>query len=142
MLFLINIFEANPYCLWDVYHTNYTNSGFKQIAYTDIATSLDTNILLIKTKINGLRAQLGRQMAKGKSTKSGPNTEKLYPIDTGRKLNVHKTFRRRPGRLLNVLCKFSLRPVSTGLATRYTMTSQLSWFQLLRLRKADTLQRE
>ena len=36
------------------------------------------------------------------------------PIDTGRKLNVHKTFRRRPGRLLNVLFTFSLHPVSTG----------------------------
>ena len=35
------------------------------------------------------------------------------PADTGRKLNVHKTLRRRPGRLLNVLCTFSLRPVST-----------------------------
>ena len=33
---------------------------------------------------------------------------------TGRKLNVHKTFRRRPGRLLNVLCTFNLRPASTG----------------------------
>ena len=32
----------------------------------------------------------------------------------GRKLSVHKTFRRPPGRLLNVLCTFSLRPVSTG----------------------------
>ena len=31
-------------------------------------------------------------------------------------LNVHKTFRRRPGRLLNVLCTFNLRPVSTGFA--------------------------
>ena len=39
----------------------------------------------------------------------------IFPVDTGRKLNVHKTFRRRPGRLLNVLCTFSLRPVSTGL---------------------------
>ena len=40
-----------------------------------------------------------------------------YPVDTGRKLNVHKTFRRRPGRpgcLLNVLCTFNLRPVSVG----------------------------
>ena len=37
-----------------------------------------------------------------------------YPVDTGRKLNVHKTFKRRPGRLLNVLCTFNLRPVSTG----------------------------
>ena len=34
------------------------------------------------------------------------------PLDTGRKLNVHKTFRRRPGCLLNVLCTFNLRPVS------------------------------
>ena len=34
-----------------------------------------------------------------------------YPVDTGRKLNVYKTFRRRPGRLLNILCKFNLRPV-------------------------------
>ena len=37
-----------------------------------------------------------------------------YPVDTGLKLNVHKTFRRRPGRLLNVLCTFNLRPVSRG----------------------------
>ena len=36
------------------------------------------------------------------------------PVNTGRKLNVHKTFRRCPGRLLNVLCTFNLRPVSTG----------------------------
>ena len=40
--------------------------------------------------------------------------QRHYPVDTGRKLNVHKTFRRRPGRLLNVLCTFNLRPVSTG----------------------------
>ena len=36
------------------------------------------------------------------------------PIDTGRKKNVHKTFRRRPGRFLNVLCTFSLRPGPAG----------------------------
>ena len=36
------------------------------------------------------------------------------PIDTGRKLNVNKTFRRRPRRLLNVLCTFNLSPLSTG----------------------------
>ena len=33
-------------------------------------------------------------------------------LDTGRKLNVHNTFRRRSG-LLNVLCTFSLCRVST-----------------------------
>ena len=37
-----------------------------------------------------------------------------YPVDTGRKLDVHKTFRRRPAGLLNVLCTLSLRVVSTG----------------------------
>ena len=37
---------------------------------------------------------------------------KAAPVDTGHKLNVHKTFRRRPGRLLNVLYTFNLRPVS------------------------------
>ena len=40
--------------------------------------------------------------------------QSFYPLDTGRKLNVHKTFRRRLGRLLNVLCTFNLRTVSTG----------------------------
>ena len=35
-----------------------------------------------------------------------PNiTNGQLPVDTGHKLNVHKTFIRRPGRLLNVLCK-------------------------------------
>ena len=43
------------------------------------------------------------------------DTKKINdPVDTDRKLNVHKTFRRRPGHLLNVLCTFSLRPVSAG----------------------------
>ena len=39
-----------------------------------------------------------------------------FIVDAGRKLNVHKMFRRRPGRLLNVSCTFNLRPVSAGLA--------------------------
>ena len=43
-----------------------------------------------------------------------PNKQWNNPVDTGRKLNVHKTFRRRPGRLLNVLCTFNLHPVSIG----------------------------
>ena len=38
----------------------------------------------------------------------------IHPVGTRRKLNVHKTFRRRPRRLLNVLCTFNLRPRPTG----------------------------
>ena len=34
-----------------MYHTDYTNRGIKEIAYTEIATSLDTIIPAIKTKI-------------------------------------------------------------------------------------------
>ena len=38
----------------------------------------------------------------------------VNPVDTGCKLNVNETFRIRPWRVLNVLCAFNLRPVSTG----------------------------
>ena len=41
-------------------------------------------------------------------------TDHRFSVGTGRKVNVHKTFRRRPGRLLNVFCTFNLRPVPTG----------------------------
>ena len=47
-----------------------------------------------------------------KSCKKWERETSSCPADTGRKLNVHKTFRGRPGRLLNVLCTFNLRPVS------------------------------
>ena len=40
--------------------------------------------------------------------------QNYYPVDTEDKLNVHKTFRRRSGRLLNVLCTFNLPSVSAG----------------------------
>ena len=46
-----------------------------------------------------------------------------YPVDTGRKLNAHKTFRRRPGGLLIVLCTFNLRCVSTGQTSSVTGTN-------------------
>ena len=44
-----------------------------------------------------------------------PVRKYLFPAYTGHKSNVHKTVRRRPGRLLIVLCTFKLRPVSVGL---------------------------
>ena len=58
----------------------------------------------------------------------------IITVDPGRKLNVHKTFKRRPGRLLNVLCTFNLHPVSTGetdfkksVAYKKSVYIQLSW---------------
>ena len=41
-----------------------------------------------------------------------------YRLDTRRKLNVLKTFRRRPGGLLNVWCTFSLRLLSWGISVQ------------------------
>ena len=35
-------------------------------------------------------------------------------VDTGRKLNVIRTFKRHPERRLNVLCTVTFRPVSKG----------------------------
>ena len=49
-----------------------------------------------------------------KDDSSEADYKTAYPVDTGRKLNVHKTFRGRPEPLLNVLCTFNLRPVFTG----------------------------
>ena len=42
----------------------------------------------------------------------------INPADTGRKLNVHKTFTKR---LLNVLCAFNLRLLSTGKVLRHAV---------------------
>ena len=39
---------------------------------------MNTNIESIKAKINGLRAQLGREVAKVNKTKSGQSTDELY----------------------------------------------------------------
>ena len=50
----------------------------------------------------------------------------IVPVGTGRKLNVHKTFRGHPGRLLNVLCTFNLRPVPTGVWVMVNLQKQSS----------------
>ena len=55
--------EEKP-CLWDVFDKEYTKRDFKEIAYTEIASSLNTNIESVKAKTNGVRAQLGREVAK------------------------------------------------------------------------------
>ena len=55
-----------------------------------------------------------------------------FPVDRRRKLNVHKTFRRRPGRLLNLLCTLFLRPLSTGLVLAHLNINSLrNKFELL-----------
>ena len=64
-----------------------------------------------------------------------------YPVDTGRELNVHKAFRRRPGSLLNVLCTFNLHTVSTGYQINIALNSlRLNTFGYsLRYRSSNTV---
>ena len=69
--------ESNP-CLWDIHHKDYSKRDLKEIAYSDIAESFDTNIASIKTKINSLRTQFGKELTKERSTKSGQSTDELY----------------------------------------------------------------
>ena len=75
---LIDMLEEKP-CLWDVFDKEYTKRDVKEIAYTEIASSLDTKIEPIKVRINrlGLRGQLGREVAKVNKTKSGQSTDEL-----------------------------------------------------------------
>ena len=56
-------------------------------------------------------------------------------VDTGRKLDVHKTFRRRTGRLLNVLFTSNLCPVSTGYLLQTTRLPRAESFPLVSIRK-------
>ena len=74
---LIDMLESKP-CLWDIYHPDYLKRDMKEIGYSEIATALNTTNASVKTKINGLRAQLGREITKEKTTKSGQSTDELY----------------------------------------------------------------
>ena len=55
---LIELIE-NKACLWNlIYNKGYKKRDLKEIAYSEIATALDTTIASIKTKINSLRTNL------------------------------------------------------------------------------------
>ena len=73
----IDILKENP-CLWDVFHKDYSKRDVKAVAYSSLAAVFETNVSFIKTKINRLRAQLGREKAKESKTKSGQCTDELY----------------------------------------------------------------
>ena len=59
----------------------------------------------------------------------------IHSVDTERKLNVHKTFRRHPGRILYALYMLNLRPVSArqkNLQRRLNhliLVMQLNWLK-------------
>ena len=53
------------------------------------------------------------------------------PLDIWRRLNVHKTIRRRPGHLLNALCAFNWCPVTRRLGMIGTLISIGFWNALI-----------
>ena len=50
----------------------------REVAYSEVSGKLDITVADVKTKINNLRAQLGREINKVKKTKSGQSTDELY----------------------------------------------------------------
>ena len=74
---LIDMLEFKP-CLWDIYHLDYLKRVMKEIGYSEIATASNTTNTSVKTRINGLREQLAREITKEKTTKSGQSTDELY----------------------------------------------------------------
>ena len=90
--------------------------------FAKIVNGYNMLTIFAKSSINYFRKS-SATFEVSKTKKFGKNFNKLSnflkckfgnPVDTGLKLNVHKSFRRRPGRLLNVLSTFNLRPVSAG----------------------------
>ena len=65
MTLLIDLLEERP-SLWDMFDSEYTKREVREVAYKEIAEKLGENWTLseIKSKINNLRAQLGRELKK------------------------------------------------------------------------------
>ena len=65
-------------CLWDIFSKDYHLRDKKERAYLEMAEKLGIAVVDIKAKIIGLQAQLGREIAKTKSTKSGQAVTDSY----------------------------------------------------------------
>ena len=74
---LVDLLEERI-CLWDVFSKDYHLRDKKERAYLEMAEKLGIAVVDIKAKIIGLRAQLGREIAKSKSTKSGQAVTDSY----------------------------------------------------------------
>ena len=59
----IRLLEERP-CLWNIFDSQYTKREKRDSAYKEIAETLEREVGEIKTKINNLRAQLGREIGK------------------------------------------------------------------------------
>ena len=74
---LIDLLEERV-CLWDVFNKEYHNRDRRDRALKEIEEKLGISAGEIKTKIAGLRAQLGRELTKTKAKRSGQATSECY----------------------------------------------------------------
>lgn len=70
----IDMLEANPCSMEYIRSILFKAGCIYKKQPTQIAINLDTTIASIKTTINGLKAQFGREMSKESTTRSGQRT--------------------------------------------------------------------
>ena len=68
VLDLIELLEEEPR-LWDIISNKYTKREVKERAYEELEEHFDSSSAFKKTKINALRAPLGREMGKNRKQK-------------------------------------------------------------------------
>ena len=78
-MLLIDLLEERL-SLWDMFDSEYTKRKVRDVAYKEIVEKLGENWTssVIKSKINNLRAQLGRELKKTKKIKSGQSRDEVY----------------------------------------------------------------
>ena len=59
-------------------YPTYSKRDIREKALSEIKEELGIEINKIKSKLNSLRAQHGRELAKGSKTKSGQSTDDIY----------------------------------------------------------------
>ena len=74
---LVELLEERP-CLWDVFCKDYHVREKRERAYEEIENELEIDLNDIKTKIVGLRSQLGRELSKTNNKKSGQAVSDNY----------------------------------------------------------------
>ena len=70
---LLELYEERP-IIWDIYNKGYHKREKRAVAFSELSGELEIDVADIKIKVNSLRAQLGREIAKVNKTKSGQAT--------------------------------------------------------------------
>ena len=74
---LIEMVEGRP-CLWNIFEKCYHSRETREKGFQEVSRALNISVADIKAKITSLRAQLGRELAKTRATKSGQGLSDSY----------------------------------------------------------------